>query len=58
MDDNTRFLIERMDKMEGRINKKLDALMSFKNKIAGASVVVTTLVSGVVSMLVQFLTGK
>lgn len=58
MDENTRFLIERMDKMEGRINKKLDALMSFKNKLAGASVVVTTLVSGAVSMLVQFLTGK
>jgi hypothetical protein len=58
MDDNTRFLVERMDKMESRINKKLDALMSFKNKAVGASVAITTLISGAVSMFMQFLIGK
>jgi hypothetical protein len=54
MDENTRFLIERMDAMESRIMAKIEALDRFKSKIVGASMVV----SGAVSILFELMMRK
>lgn len=60
MDENTRFLIERMDSHHESLRdelyvlrEKIDVLSSFNNKIIGAAMIV----SGVVSIVVQYFTG-
>jgi hypothetical protein len=45
MDENTRFLIKRMDMMEARIMSKIDALDQFRAKIIGGSLAISFIVS-------------
>lgn len=39
MDENTQFIMERMDKLEERLVKKIDDLQAFKNKIMGMAMI-------------------
>lgn len=61
MDDNTRYLIDRMDAHHESLRReieivrgKIDFITGFKNKVMGAAMVI----SGMVSALVHYLTGK
>ncbi len=61
MDENTRFLIERMDKHHevlrdeiSIVRDKIDLMAGFKNKVIGGAMII----SGIVSALIQYLTGK
>lgn len=58
MNKDTQFLIDRMDKNHREVLDKIDHISSWKNKIVGASMVVTAFISASVSAVVAFLSGR
>jgi hypothetical protein len=45
MDENTRFLIERMDQLERRLLDEIRPLRDFKNRVLGMAMVMSAAVS-------------
>lgn len=55
MDEQTIFLLERMDDMEERLVEKIDALTAFKNKLMGMAVIAGGVGSAVIEVIFKHL---
>lgn len=53
MDENTQFLIERIDKVEERLLRKLDDLQAFKNKLLGMALLAGGIGSAIVDVVIR-----
>lgn len=56
MDENTRFLIERMDSRFDRLEKKIDSLQAFENKAYGIAILAGAVGSVMIDFLLKHLT--
>lgn len=54
MDDNTRFIIERMDDLEQRLMARIDILEAWRNRVIGIGVIA----GGVGSLIMEIVLKK
>lgn len=53
MDENTKFLLERIDKLEDRVMNEIRDLQGFKAKVMGVAAVVSIAVSGLFQAILK-----
>lgn len=53
MDENTRFIINRIDKVETRLLREIKDLQAFKNRVLGISVGVSFVISSLIEVVLR-----
>lgn len=57
MDENTRFIIKRIDNVEKSLLREIKELQAFRNRVLGLSIGISFIVSSVVEVLIRKLGG-
>ena len=55
MNDDTRFLLRRIEALEGRLSVKIDELMAFKNKALGVVLAISFVGGGIGATMVKLI---